>query len=50
MEKRGVKDILIICADDLSGMKEAIAAAYPKLETELGCDQLSTMYEGSFPE
>ena len=50
MEKRGVKDILIICADDLSGMKEAIPAAYPKLETELGCDQLSTMYEGSFPE
>ena len=49
-KNRGVKDILIICADGLSGIKEAIAAAYPKLETELGCDQLSTMYEGSFPE
>ena len=28
----GVKDILIICADGLSGIKEAIAAAFPKTE------------------
>lgn len=28
----GVKDILILCADDLSGIKEAIAAAFPKTE------------------
>ena len=28
----GVKDILIICADGLSGIKEAIAAAFPKKE------------------
>ena len=28
----GVKDILVICADGLSGIKEAIAAAYPKTE------------------
>ena len=27
-----VKDILIICADSLSGIKEAIAAAFPKTE------------------
>lgn len=30
LKNRGVKDILIICADGLSGIKEAIAAAYPK--------------------
>lgn len=28
----GVKDILIVCADGLTGIKEAIAAAYPKTE------------------
>lgn len=28
----GVKDILIICADGLSGIKEAICAAFPKTE------------------
>lgn len=28
----GVKDILIICADDLTGIKEAISAAFPKTE------------------
>lgn len=28
----GVKDILVICADGLIGMKEAIAAAYPNTE------------------
>ena len=27
LKNRGVKDILIICADGLSGIKEAIAAA-----------------------
>lgn len=32
LKNRGVKDILIICADGLSGIKEAIAAAYPKTE------------------
>ncbi len=31
LKKRGVKDILILCADDLSGIKEAIAAAYPEI-------------------
>ena len=30
LKNRGVKDILLICADGLSGMKEAIAAAFPK--------------------
>ena len=30
LKNRGVKDILIICADSLSGIKEAIAAAFPK--------------------
>lgn len=28
----GVKDILVICADGLTGIKEAITAAYPKTE------------------
>ena len=32
LKNRGVKDILIICADGLSGMKEAIATAFPKTE------------------
>jgi transposase-like protein len=32
LKNRGVKDILILCADGLSGIKEAITAAYPKTE------------------
>jgi len=32
LKNRGVKDILVICADGLTGIKEAIAAAYPKTE------------------
>lgn len=32
IKNRGVKDILIICADGLTGIKEAIAAAFPKTE------------------
>ena len=32
LKNRGVKNILIICADGLSGIKEAIAAAFPKTE------------------
>ena len=32
LKNRGVKDILIICADGLTGIKEAIAAAFPKPE------------------
>ena len=32
LKNRGVEDILIICADGLSGIKEAIAAAFPKTE------------------
>ena len=30
LKNRGVKDILIICSDGLSGIKESISAAYPK--------------------
>ena len=29
LKQRGVKDILVICSDNLSGIKEAINAAYP---------------------
>jgi transposase-like protein len=32
LKNRGVEDILIICADGLTGIKEAIAAAYPQTE------------------
>ena len=32
LKNRGVQDIMIICADGLSGIKEAIAAAFPKTE------------------
>ena len=32
LKNRGVKDIMLLCADGLSGMKEAIAAAYPETE------------------
>lgn len=32
LKNRGVSDILIICADGLTGMKEAITAAFPKTE------------------
>ena len=30
LKQRGVKDILVICSDGLTGIKEAIGAAYPK--------------------
>ena len=32
LKNRGVKDILLICADGLTGIKEAISAAFPKTE------------------
>jgi len=32
LKNRGVKDILILCADGLSGMKEAVNAAFPDTE------------------
>lgn len=32
LKNRGVKDILILCADGLTGIKESIAAAYPNTE------------------
>ena len=32
LKNRGVKDILILCADGLTGIKEAINAAFPKTE------------------
>ena len=32
LKNRGVKDVLVICADGLTGIKEAIAAAFPKTE------------------
>ena len=32
LKNRGVKDIMIICADGLTGIKEAIATAFPKTE------------------
>ena len=32
LKNRGVRDIMIVCADGLSGIKEAIASAFPKTE------------------
>lgn len=32
LKNRGVKDIMVICADSLNGIKEAIAAAFRKTE------------------
>ena len=32
LKNRGVKDILVICADGLTGIKEAIGADFPKIE------------------
>jgi len=32
LKNRGVNDILILCADGLSGMKEAVSAAFPNTE------------------
>ena len=32
LKNRGVKDILILCSDGLTGLKEAIQTAYPKTE------------------
>jgi transposase-like protein len=32
LKNRGIRDIFVICADGLSGIKEAIAAAFPKTE------------------
>lgn len=32
LKNRGVQDILILCADGLTGLKEAISAIYPKTE------------------
>ena len=32
LKNRGVQDIFVICADGLSGIKEAISAAYPNAE------------------
>ena len=32
LKNRGVKDILIICADGLTGIREAIQTAFPKTE------------------
>ena len=35
MKNRGLKDILIACSDNLTGMSEAIAASYPQTEHQL---------------
>ena len=32
LKNRGIKDIMVICADGLTGIKEAIAAAFPQTE------------------
>jgi transposase, mutator family len=32
LKNRGIKDILVICTDGLTGIKEAIGADFPKIE------------------
>jgi transposase-like protein len=34
LKNRGVKDILVLCSDGLSGIKEAIEAAFPRTEQQ----------------
>lgn len=34
LKNRGVSDIMLLCADGLTGMKEAIAAAFPETECQ----------------
>jgi transposase-like protein len=34
LKNRGVEDILLFCVDGLTGLKEAINAAYPKSEIQ----------------
>lgn len=34
LKNRGVKDILILCSDGLTGIKDAISAAFPKTEQQ----------------
>lgn len=34
LKNRGVKDVMIICADGLAGIKEAITAAFPKTDCQ----------------
>lgn len=34
LKNRGVQDILILCSDGLSGIKEAITTAYPETEQQ----------------
>lgn len=35
LKNRGVRDILVFCADGLTGIKETIGAAFPKTECQL---------------
>jgi transposase-like protein len=34
LKNRGIQDVLIFCVDELTGLKEAINAAYPKAEVQ----------------
>ncbi len=34
LKNRGVQDILTLCSDGLTGIKEAISAAFPKTEQQ----------------
>ena len=44
LKNRGVKDIMIICADGLTGIKEAIAAAFPETEYQRCIVHQMTIY------
>lgn len=34
LKNRGIRDILLLCSDDLTGIKEAIPAAFPITEQQ----------------
>ena len=46
LKNRGVKDVLVICADGLTGMKEAVSAAFPQTELQLDSIPLRSIPAG----
>jgi len=44
LKNRGIQDVLIFCADGLTGIKEAIAAAFPPTSRDYSHGRLSKMH------
>ena len=45
LKNRGVQDILVLCADGLTGLKEAISALYPKTEYQMYCSSNKELFK-----